>query len=112
MVFISVKSDQIKYSPLIYASPVLGFQRLIRCSSVLDIARQYVIMWYRVSDSRLRSTLTFAYLFFLSFRGIERILQGRQQMLKDRMADWALGEALAYGTLLKDGCMFVSREKM
>ncbi|XP_019894314.2 2-oxoglutarate dehydrogenase-like, mitochondrial [Musca domestica] len=40
---------------------------------------------------------------FVIHKGIERILQGRRQMIKDRLADWALGEALAYGTLLKEG---------
>ncbi|XP_075163600.1 2-oxoglutarate dehydrogenase-like, mitochondrial isoform X1 [Haematobia irritans] len=36
-------------------------------------------------------------------KGLDRILQARQQMVKENMVDWALGEALAYGTLLKDG---------
>jgi len=35
--------------------------------------------------------------------GLKRILKSRMQMVDDRMADWALGEALAFGSLLKDG---------
>ncbi|XP_065359562.1 2-oxoglutarate dehydrogenase-like, mitochondrial [Calliphora vicina] len=36
-------------------------------------------------------------------KGIERILQARQEMVKNKIADWALGEAFAFGTLLKEG---------
>ncbi|KJH49248.1 oxoglutarate dehydrogenase (succinyl-transferring), E1 component [Dictyocaulus viviparus] len=36
-------------------------------------------------------------------RGLERILKGRMQMLKDNSLDWACGEALAFGSLLKEG---------
>ncbi|UMM29537.1 hypothetical protein L5515_011846 [Caenorhabditis briggsae] len=36
-------------------------------------------------------------------RGLERTLKGRQQMLKDNSLDWACGEALAFGSLLKEG---------
>jgi len=35
--------------------------------------------------------------------GIKRILKGRKQLLENREVDWALGEALAYGTLLQEG---------
>ncbi|KHJ74793.1 putative oxoglutarate dehydrogenase, E1 component, partial [Oesophagostomum dentatum] len=36
-------------------------------------------------------------------RGLERILKARKQMLKDNSLDWACGEALAFGSLLKEG---------
>uniref|UniRef100_A0A7E4USU5 2-oxoglutarate dehydrogenase, mitochondrial n=1 Tax=Panagrellus redivivus TaxID=6233 RepID=A0A7E4USU5_PANRE len=36
-------------------------------------------------------------------RGLQRILKGRAQMLKDNDLDWACGEALAFGSLLKEG---------
>lgn len=35
--------------------------------------------------------------------GLKRILKSRMQMVEERMADWALGEALAFGSLLKEG---------
>lgn len=35
--------------------------------------------------------------------GIERILNTRQQMVDEGVADWAIGEALAIGSLLKEG---------
>ncbi|XP_074648897.1 2-oxoglutarate dehydrogenase complex component E1-like [Tubulanus polymorphus] len=35
--------------------------------------------------------------------GLKRILRGRKDLSKKCMADWAMGEALAWGTLLKDG---------
>ena len=34
---------------------------------------------------------------------IRRILKGRMTMLKDGKADWAMGEAFAFGSLLKEG---------
>ncbi|KAM7355070.1 2-oxoglutarate dehydrogenase-like, mitochondrial [Cochliomyia hominivorax] len=40
---------------------------------------------------------------FVIHKGIERILQARQEMVKNKIADWALGEAFAFGTLLKEG---------
>lgn len=40
---------------------------------------------------------------FVVHKGIMRILRLRQQMMKERVADWSLGEAFAIGTLLKDG---------
>ncbi|CAJ0935954.1 unnamed protein product, partial [Mesorhabditis belari] len=36
-------------------------------------------------------------------KGLERTLKGRQQMLKDNSVDWAVGEALAFGSLLIEG---------
>ncbi|XP_053625470.1 2-oxoglutarate dehydrogenase, mitochondrial-like [Plodia interpunctella] len=36
-------------------------------------------------------------------KGIGRILQNREKMVKEGIADWAMGEALAYGSLLRDG---------
>lgn len=35
--------------------------------------------------------------------GLKRVLKGRKEMIDNRMADWAIGEALAFGGLLKDG---------
>ncbi len=40
---------------------------------------------------------------FVIHKGLERILKGRGQLIKDRMADWALGEAFAFGSLLIEG---------
>lgn len=37
------------------------------------------------------------------FLGIERILKARLQMVEERTVDWALGEAMAFGSLLKEG---------
>uniref|UniRef100_T1I7U2 2-oxoglutarate dehydrogenase, mitochondrial n=1 Tax=Rhodnius prolixus TaxID=13249 RepID=T1I7U2_RHOPR len=34
---------------------------------------------------------------------IERILRARMQMIENRTVDWALGEAMAFGSLLKEG---------
>uniref|UniRef100_A0A0N4U861 2-oxoglutarate dehydrogenase, mitochondrial n=1 Tax=Dracunculus medinensis TaxID=318479 RepID=A0A0N4U861_DRAME len=36
-------------------------------------------------------------------RGLDRTLKGRQQMLQENCADWAMGEALAFGSLLLEG---------
>lgn len=35
--------------------------------------------------------------------GIKRTLENRAKMLKERKADWALGEAIAFGSLLIEG---------
>uniref|UniRef100_A0A8C4RE04 2-oxoglutarate dehydrogenase complex component E1 n=1 Tax=Erpetoichthys calabaricus TaxID=27687 RepID=A0A8C4RE04_ERPCA len=35
--------------------------------------------------------------------GLKRILKGRGDMVKDRTVDWALGEYMAFGSLLKEG---------
>ena len=35
--------------------------------------------------------------------GLKRILTGRREMLSNREADWAMGEAFAFGSLLMDG---------
>lgn len=40
---------------------------------------------------------------FETHRGIMRILQLRKQMVDEKVADWALGEAFAFGSLLKEG---------
>ncbi|XP_032671008.1 2-oxoglutarate dehydrogenase, mitochondrial isoform X7 [Odontomachus brunneus] len=37
------------------------------------------------------------------FKGIERILKSRMEMIESRTVDWALGEAMAFGSLLKEG---------
>merc|ERR1739838_149519 len=36
-------------------------------------------------------------------RGLKRVFKQRQEMTKNREIDWALGEAMAIGTLLKEG---------
>uniref|UniRef100_A0A915EQU5 2-oxoglutarate dehydrogenase, mitochondrial n=1 Tax=Ditylenchus dipsaci TaxID=166011 RepID=A0A915EQU5_9BILA len=36
-------------------------------------------------------------------RGLDRTLKGRREMLKDNSLDWSIGEALAFGSLLKEG---------
>ncbi|TKR81793.1 hypothetical protein L596_015611 [Steinernema carpocapsae] len=36
-------------------------------------------------------------------RGLERTLKGRRQMVQDNSVDWSIGEALAFGSLLKEG---------
>lgn len=40
---------------------------------------------------------------FKIHRGIERILKARMEMVEARTVDWALGEAMAFGSLLKEG---------
>ncbi|XP_037792795.1 2-oxoglutarate dehydrogenase, mitochondrial-like [Penaeus monodon] len=40
---------------------------------------------------------------FVIHRGIQRILNSRMEMVESRTADWALGEAMAFGSLLKEG---------
>lgn len=40
---------------------------------------------------------------FVIHKGIERILKGRMDLVNKRTVDWALGEAMAFGSLLKEG---------
>jgi 2-oxoglutarate dehydrogenase E1 component len=40
---------------------------------------------------------------FVIHKGLERILKARMEMVEARTADWALGEAMAMGSLLKEG---------
>ncbi|CAH1129483.1 unnamed protein product [Ceutorhynchus assimilis] len=40
---------------------------------------------------------------FIIHKGIERILKSRMEMVENRVCDWALGEAMAFGSLLKEG---------
>lgn len=35
--------------------------------------------------------------------GLKRVFRARMEMVKNRMADWALGECFAFGSLLKEG---------
>ena len=37
------------------------------------------------------------------YSGLKRILASRREMLSNREADWAMGEAFAFGSLLMDG---------
>lgn len=46
---------------------------------------------------------------FVLHKGIERVLNGRKKLIESRQADWALGEAFAIGSLLKDGALFVEK---
>ncbi|XP_043191514.1 2-oxoglutarate dehydrogenase, mitochondrial-like isoform X1 [Amphibalanus amphitrite] len=36
-------------------------------------------------------------------RGLQRVLNGRMELLESRQVDWALAEAMAFGSLLKEG---------
>ncbi|XP_071546217.1 2-oxoglutarate dehydrogenase complex component E1 isoform X4 [Panulirus ornatus] len=40
---------------------------------------------------------------FQIHRGLQRILSSRMEMVKARTVDWAMGEAVAFGSLLKEG---------
>ncbi|XP_006814040.2 LOW QUALITY PROTEIN: 2-oxoglutarate dehydrogenase complex component E1-like [Saccoglossus kowalevskii] len=40
---------------------------------------------------------------FVVHGGLKRTLKSRGEMVKNRTVDWALGEAMAFGSLLKDG---------
>lgn len=41
---------------------------------------------------------------FKIHRGIERILKARMDLVENRTIDWALAEAMAFGSLMKEGC--------
>ncbi|XP_059802684.1 2-oxoglutarate dehydrogenase-like, mitochondrial isoform X2 [Hypanus sabinus] len=40
---------------------------------------------------------------FIIHRGLSRILNGRAEMIKNQVVDWALAEYMAFGSLLKEG---------
>lgn len=40
---------------------------------------------------------------FVIHRGIQRILNSRMEMVDSRVVDWAMGEAMAFGSLMKEG---------
>jgi len=40
---------------------------------------------------------------FIIHGGLKRVLKGRKQMASQRMADWAMGEAFAFGSLVLEG---------
>ncbi|KAK8739252.1 hypothetical protein OTU49_003545 [Cherax quadricarinatus] len=40
---------------------------------------------------------------FVIHRGLQRILSSRMEMIQARTVDWAMGEAVAFGSLLKEG---------
>lgn len=40
---------------------------------------------------------------FFVVSGLSRILKGRGEMIKNRTVDWALGEYMAFGSLLQEG---------
>lgn len=42
-------------------------------------------------------------LVFCYSTGLSRILKARGEMIKNRTVDWALGEYMAFGSLLKEG---------
>ena len=35
--------------------------------------------------------------------GLKRVLKGRKEMIEERKVDWALAEAMAFGSLLMEG---------
>ena len=41
--------------------------------------------------------------------GLKRVLKGRKALADDRLADWSLGEAFGYGSLLMDGNFYYTR---
>lgn len=54
------------------------------------------------------SFFSFSFFFVLSGicvfgSGLKRVFRTRMDMVKNRMADWALGECFAFGSLLKEG---------
>ena len=40
---------------------------------------------------------------FIIHKAMVRVLKARAEMIKDRKIDWALAEAMAFGTLMKEG---------
>jgi len=40
---------------------------------------------------------------FVIHKGLERILKSRMEMVQNRSVDWALAEAMSFGSLLKEG---------
>lgn len=40
---------------------------------------------------------------FIIHRGLLRILAARKDMVDNKIVDWAMGEAMAFGSLLKEG---------
>lgn len=40
---------------------------------------------------------------FIIHRGLLRILAARKEMVDNKIVDWAMGEAMAFGSLLKEG---------
>lgn len=95
-----------------------------------DRLRWYCISTYRWIEVTAQSTvieirtMTFLFVYPILFlndfvemnsgfwgfnvhKGLERILKGRQQMRKDNSYDWACGEALAFGSLLLEGALFI-----
>merc|ERR1719384_1002409 len=49
---------------------------------------------------------------FIIHKAMVRVLKGRTEMIKDRKIDWALAEAMAFGTLMKKECMLDCQVKM
>ncbi len=53
---------------------------------------------------RVKQDCIIVRIIFLIFSpGLKRVLKARQKMIKEGYADWAIGEALAFGSLLKEG---------
>lgn len=40
---------------------------------------------------------------FIIHKGLLRILHARKDMVDNKVVDWAMGEAMAFGSLLKEG---------
>jgi len=52
----------------------------------------------------MRVTIVFSSIcsfFIYAMKGLERILKSRMEMVENRTVDWALGEAMSFGSLLK-----------
>lgn len=59
----------------------------------------YALCWTNIA-LKLRFCLEFC---VIILAGLKRILKQRSEMAAKREADWAMGEALAFGSLLKEG---------
>ena len=46
---------------------------------------------------------------FMIHKGLMRVLAARKEMVYNRTVDWALGEAMAFGSLLKEGSLSLVR---
>lgn len=59
------------------------------------VIHKWVAHWELLSN--------FIDLFIFILRGLMRVLAARKTMVDEKVADWALGEAMAFGSLLKEG---------
>lgn len=80
-----------KFSSVPEGIIILSFSLL--CSSLFMFAKGFIQKFSK----------NIKFLGFNLHRGLDRTLKGRQQMLQENCADWAMGEALAFGSLLLEG---------